>query len=824
MEKVLKRIKELLALLTKDRFAYFDRVKEPNRALLMLFKQLEPHLDSKRKRWVRKVCEVLSESYEGLSPEQQKRLLQELHKVVVLKFTPEEIEKARREEEKKSPKERLLSPEKEELKESERKCSIDAFFLPVEKVKGLTGRQLSRLKKLGIEKVIDAVYYFPYRYEDRTTVTPMSRLKVGEELLVKGKVVNVNEIESPKKKKKILKVVLYDGTGAVSLLFFREKVFGYYKKLFNQAKKQNLEVLAYGKVSRSSGTFTMSHPELEVLDPKKGKLEKFGKVLPVYHCAEGLKQTTVRKDVQSVIKKVLPVMPEYLPEEIIERHSFPKSAEAFWRVHFPYDEDVRELQEFRTPYQKRVIFDELFLFQLALALHRQKLKKEKGVAFPIDDSLIEEFKRALPFTLTQAQERVLKEIVEDMKRPEPMNRLVQGDVGSGKTVVAAAAAFFAAKSGYQTAVMAPTEILANQHYKKFRQFLSPYGVRVGLLTGSMTKKQKETVYKAIKEGVIDVVVGTHALIQEGVEFKNLGLVIIDEQHRFGVKQRVELKKKGRTPDVLVMTATPIPRTLAMTAYGDLDVSVIDQLPAGRKPVKTKILFENQLPELIGFLKKELSKGNRVYVVYPLVEESEKLELKAATQMHQFWSEKLKPYRVGLLHGKMKQEEKDEVMEKFKKGEFQVLVSTTVIEVGVDVPEATVMVIEHAERFGLAQLHQLRGRVGRGDRQSYCFLVTNGSVGEEAIKRLKVLESSNDGFKIAEEDLALRGPGEIFGTRQSGLGDFKVADLRRDYQLLKLAREEAKALIEKNPELKGLDNLKKLMKERFGEKFDLVEVG
>ncbi|MEO2083533.1 MAG: ATP-dependent DNA helicase RecG, partial [Desulfurobacteriaceae bacterium] len=444
--------------------------------------------------------------------------------------------------------------------------------------------------------------------------------------------------------------------------------------------------------------------------------------------------------------------------------------------------------------------------------------------FKVDDTLIEEFKKGLPFTLTSAQERVLREIAEDMKKEEPMNRLIQGDVGSGKTVVAAGAAFFAAKGGYQTAVMAPTEILANQHFKKFKEFLSPYGIRVGLLTGSMTKKEKETIYRAIKEGYFHVVVGTHALIQEGVEFKDLGLVVIDEQHRFGVKQRAELRKKGRLPDVLVMTATPIPRTLAMTAYGDLDISVIDELPSGRKPVKTKLIFEDEREKLVSKLREELSVGNRIYIVYPLIEESEKLELKAAVEMHEFWKEKLSPFSVGLLHGRMRQDEKDKVMEKFKAGEIQVLISTTVIEVGVDVPEATVMVIEHAERFGLAQLHQLRGRVGRGDRQSYCYLVTSRKVGEEAIRRLKVLESTTDGFKIAEADLAFRGPGEIFGTRQSGLGDFKVADIVRDFEILKLAKKEAEELAERNPELEGLQDLKELMEFRFGDKLELASTG
>jgi len=818
MKKTIDRLKKLLNLLVENNFKYFDRVKDPDETLAILFEELLPHLDKKRKLWVNKVLNLLR-NYGSFSEEEKKRFIKELHSVVTLKFSEEEIEKARQRE---IPKERVLSPpEKLEKKKS---YPIKAFFQPIESVKSLNKRRINRLKKLGIETVIDAIYYLPYRYEDRTTVTPMAYLQPEKQVLVKGKVVKVSLFETSKKKKKILKVLLYDRTGTVTLVFFQEKVFGYYRTLFTKAKELKKEVLAYGLVKRESSGYSMVHPEVEILDPHKGKLEKLGTILPIYHSAEGIKQTTVRKDIQEVVKRVIPFLPEYLPEEIIKRLKLPGAPEAFWRVHFPYDEDPEELLSFKTPAQKRVIFDELFLFQLALAIHRQKIKEEKGISFPVSEELIEEFKKSLPFKLTGAQERVLKEIAEDMKREEPMNRLVQGDVGSGKTVVAAAAAFFASKTGYQTAVMAPTEILANQHFKKFNEFLRPLGVRVGLLTGSMTKREKETMYRAIKEGYIQVVIGTHALIQEGVEFKNLGLAIIDEQHRFGVKQRVELKKMGKMPDVLVMTATPIPRTLAMTAYGDLDVSVIDELPAGRKPVKTEIIFEDEREKLIDLLKKELVKGNKVYIVYPLIEESEKLELKAATEMFHYWEKKLKPYAVGLLHGRMKQEEKDRVMESFRKGEFQILVSTTVIEVGVDVPDATVMVIEHAERFGLAQLHQLRGRVGRGEKQSYCYLVTTRNVGEDAIKRLRVLESTNDGFRIAEADLQFRGPGEIFGTRQSGLGDFKIADLRRDFEILKLAREEAQKLVEKNPELKGLDNLKELMKLRFGEKFDLVEVG
>ena len=817
MKETLKRLKTLLNLLTQEDFKYFHRVKNPHLTLQTLLSQLLPHLDEKRKNWTQKAISLLK-NYNSLSEEDRKKLIKELHRVITLKFLEEEIANDLKKEIR--PSERIVvSQEKLQKKKS---YPIKAFFQPIEKVKGVTEKRAKRLKKLGINTVLDAIYYLPYRYEDRTSVTKMSQLKPNTTALVKGKVTAVSVIETSKKKKKLLKAILYDKTGYVNLIFLQEKVINYYKAILSKAKELDKEVLAYGNVKREIGGYSMIHPEIEVLDKNK-KLSKLGKILPIYHTAEGLNQTTVRKDIQAVAKQVIPFLPEYLPEEIIKKHDFPKSYEAFWNVHFPSDEDADALLEFKSPSQKRVIFDELFLFQLALALHKRKIKEEKGISFSITESLIDEFKKHLPFKLTNAQERVLKEIVEDMKSPEPMNRLVQGDVGSGKTVVAAAAAFFAAKGGYQTAVMAPTEILANQHFKKFNEFLKPFGVRVGLLTGSMTKKEKETVYRAIKEGFLQVVVGTHALIQENVEFKNLGLTIIDEQHRFGVKQRLALRKKGSMPDTLVMTATPIPRTLAMTAYGDLDISVIDELPAGRKPIKTKIIFDDEREKLINFLKKELSAGNRVYIVYPLIEESEKLELKAATEMFHYWEEKLKGFSVGLLHGRMKQEEKDAVMEKFKTGEYQVLVSTTVIEVGVDVPEATVMVIEHAERFGLAQLHQLRGRVGRGDRQSYCFLVTSRKVGEDAVKRLRVLEETTDGFKIAEADLKFRGPGEIFGTRQSGLGDFKVADLTRDFELLKTARQEAQELIEKD-DLSNYPDLKELLEQRFGEKFELIESG
>ncbi|SNR69818.1 ATP-dependent DNA helicase RecG [Desulfurobacterium atlanticum] len=814
MKEAVENIRKLLTLLVKEDFKYFNRVKNPDKALLLYLGQIKPFVSGREKKFIEKVEGYLKE-FDILSQEQKKRLMKELHTVFTLKFSTEEIERNLKER-----KERVVSNIRKSFFSLD-KYPVKAFFQPVSTVKSLKPQNVKRLKKLGLETIYDVLFYLPYRYEDRTTVTPLNLLKDGETALVKGKVVNVLESKT-KKGKKLLKAVIYDTHGKLTLLFLQPRIFGFYKKLFFQAKELDKEIIAYGRVRRSGLSFTMVHPEIEIYEPGR-KFNKVGVILPVYHLSEGLKQNTVRRDIAAVVKNAVPRFPEYLPQDILKKRQLPDIAESIWNVHFPSG-DVDALGEFKTPFQKRLIYDELFLFQLILAFLRKKMKKEKGIAFPVDEGMIEEFKKHLPFKLTSAQEKVLFEIVADMRKDEPMNRLVQGDVGSGKTVVAAASAFFAVKSGYQVAVMAPTEILANQHFKKFKEFLFPFGIKVGILTGSMTQKEKNTMLKAIQSGYFDVVVGTHALIQDKVEFKNLGLVIIDEQHRFGVKQRAELKNKGRQPDFLVMTATPIPRTLALTAYGDLDISIIDELPAGRKPVKTKIVFDDEIDKVVSFLKKELEKEHRVYVVYPLVEESEKMELKAATEMYHFWREKLKGFQVGLLHGKMKQEEKDKVMEKFKEGEYQVLVSTTVIEVGVDVPEATVMVIEHAERFGLAQLHQLRGRVGRSDRPSYCFLVTKRTVGEDAIKRLKILESTNDGFKVAEADLAFRGPGELTGTRQSGVGEFKIADLRRDFEILKKAREDAFELIEKNPELSGLENLKELLNYKIPDGIDLVGVG
>jgi ATP-dependent DNA helicase RecG len=817
MNKTLKRLKNLLNVLVSENFKLFKRVKDPEKVLSLYFEDLKPYLDTKRKRWVDKVQSFL-ETYPELPEDEKKKFLKELHTVLTLKFSPEEIERDR---EKEISKERVISQRKERF-QSKKHLPIEEFFKPIERI--TNNKRASRLKKLGIKTLLDVLYFFPFRYEDRTTIVPISSLKPEMTTMVKGKVINATIEKTYKKRKRILRVIIYDRTGTINLIFLQERVLNYYKKLFEKAKELNKEVLSFGTVKRKFGTFTMVHPEIEIFDESKGRLNRLGTVLPFYHSSESLRQTTIRSDIRSIVNEYSPKFPEYLPENLIEELNLPNIGKAIWHIHFPENDRVYDLMNFKTSYQQRVIFDEFFIFQAAILLHRKSLKENKGIEFKVKNEWVRDFENQLPFNLTDAQKKVIKEIINDMQKQEPMNRLIQGDVGSGKTVVAALSAFIAAKNGYQVAIMAPTEILARQHFQKFNQFLKNLNLNIGILTGSLKKKEKQRITDEIKSGNLNIVIGTHAIIQEHVEFRNLGLVIVDEQHRFGVRQRAELKKKGRIPDVLVMTATPIPRTLAMTVYGDLDISIIDELPKGRKPIITKFLFEDERERIHEFLKGELLKGHRVYIIYPLIDESDKLELKAATMMYDYWKQNFKEFKVGLLHGRMKQEEKDKAMGDFKTGEIQILISTTVVEVGVDVPEATVMIIEHAERFGLAQLHQLRGRVGRGKEQSFCFLIASRNIKDDAIKRLKVLENTNNGFKVAEEDLNFRGPGEIFGTRQSGIGDFKIADILRDYKILSIAREKAANLIENNPHLKGLENLKKIILNRYGEKFDLIDIG
>jgi ATP-dependent DNA helicase RecG len=553
----------------------------------------------------------------------------------------------------------------------------------------------------------------------------------------------------------------------------------------------------------------------------------YGRIVPVYPLTEGLHQKAMRHLMKQVVDSFAGDVESYINEEILARHHLVPLSEALREAHFPSPEaDMAKINNGSTPAHHSLVFDEFFYLELGLALKRRGFTLEEGIAFEVNHKYTIPLLKLLPFSLTHAQRRVLSEIKEDMMAPFPMHRLVQGDVGSGKTLVALLAALVAVENGYQVAIMAPTEILAEQHFLNIHAWCDSLGVKALLLTSSHKGKEREGLLERVASGDAEIIIGTHAVIQEKVEFHRLGLGIIDEQHRFGVLQRGILKKKGENPDILVMTATPIPRTLAMTVFGDLSLSVIDELPPGRTPVQTRVYAETRRKQVYGLIREEVHKGRQAYIICPLVEESEKSELKAATQMaEELQSGAFPEFKVGLLHGRLKPEEKEAVMASFKANKVNILVATTVIEVGIDVPNATVMVIEHAERFGLSQLHQLRGRVGRGSHGSHCILIASDRLSDDGVKRLRVMEATTDGFKIAEADLEIRGPGDFLGTRQAGLPEFRVASILRDGRILEEARREAFTLVERDPELNLPEHarLKEEMQKRWGGRLELAGV-
>jgi len=656
-------------------------------------------------------------------------------------------------------------------------------------VKGVGEALAQVLAKLNIYTVFDLLMHLPRRYEDRTHFRTLSQVVPGEAVTVHGSIVAVDNV-SPRPKMTITKVIIDDGTGTLELVWFNQP---YLKDKFLKMRGQ--DIVAYGVVQQAPYHYQMQTPEWEPLtdsDPLAAH-----RIVPVYPLTEGLPQSRLRRIMYNALQTYEPVLVDCLPAELRRRLNLMPFAEAVRNAHFP--ESMEHLERAR----RRLIFEEFYLLQLHIAQRKiAETTGAPGIRFRIDKEVLwRKLHEIVPFDLTNAQRRVIEEIWSDMAREYPMNRLLQGDVGSGKTIVAAAAILACVENGYQAAVMVPTEILAEQHFIVLSRLFRKLGIIVDLAVGSLTQRGKKSVRERIATGITQVAVGTHALIQEGVEFRKLGLVIIDEQHRFGVLQRAALREKGENPDVLVMTATPIPRTLTMTLYGDLDLSIIDELPPGRRPVKTHRKRAHQRAQVYEAVRKLIQQGQQAYVVCPLITESEKLQVKAAEELAKHLQEEVFPeLRVGLLHGQMKPMEKEEIMERFRAGEIDILVSTTVIEVGVDVPNASVMVIEDAERFGLAQLHQLRGRVGRGAHQSYCILISDSN-GEDANRRLDVLVRTNDGFVIAEEDLRLRGPGEIYGTRQSGVPSLRVADILRDAELLELARQEAFNTVRADPELK-----------------------
>ena len=686
---------------------------------------------------------------------------------------------------------------------------------PLKFVKGVGPQRGKLLSRLGLATVEDALFYFPRRYEDRSQLTPFRRLKVGESQSCSGLVIGISP-PPPGNTRLPFQVLFRDETGYLSAVWFRQP---YLQKVFRRGQR----VILYGKVTHfRAGPLQMQHPDFEIVEEgEEDERIHMGRLVPVYPLTEGLTQRPLRSLIWKLLEQYAARVADPLPQALRETRKLLPLNEAIRALHFPSTEE--ETRRAR----RRVVFDDFLLLQLGLAIRRSRQESVRGIVIDQPGKLIRQMRKQLSFTLTKAQERVWEEIRQDLARSTPMNRLLQGDVGSGKTIVAAMAILTAAEAGVQSALMAPTEILAEQHVMTLSQLLPPLGVRVALLTSGMKAKEREAVLTDVKRGAVDCLVGTHALIQGGVQFKRLGLAVVDEQHRFGVLQRASLRAKGEHPNLLVMTATPIPRTLALTLYGDLDLSVIDEMPPGRKPIITVWRTEQKRQQIYQFLQEEIAAGRQVYVVCPMVEESAESDLKAATEMAERLQKDVFPgERIGLMHGRLRFDEKEAVMRAFKAGAISILVSTTVIEVGIDVPNASVMLVEHAERFGLAQLHQLRGRVGRGPWKSYCILLAGGKLSEEARKRLETMVESQDGFRIAEVDLELRGPGEFFGTRQSGLPEFKIADLLHDGPILEEARQEAFTIAASDPLLKKPEHLplRRALLARWRGKIDLASVG
>ena len=678
------------------------------------------------------------------------------------------------------------------------------------------------LESKGLRTVEDLLHYPPFRYEDRSNVKTIAELAPGEMATVLAEVRSTKMPAFRRRNLGLFQASFTDSSRAI----LAGKWFhgGYLTDVFTPG----LRVALYGKVEFDSysAELTMLHPEYEILsaDEDDDASLHTGRVVPIYEAAGRITTRLFRSLMARVLDGVAG-MEDALPRHILDRLKLPDRSTAIRALHFPpQDSDLRLLNAFRSPAQFRLIFEEFFWLECGLELKRAKARLYPGIAFALTDRVRERIKTMLPFKPTGAQKRALGEIARDMATPHPMYRLLQGDVGSGKTLVAAEAAIIAIENGYQAAVLAPTEILAMQHYFYFKKLFQKLEYVTIILTGSATARDKVQLKKLLAAGLVHVVVGTHALLEADVEFAKLGLAIVDEQHRFGVEQRQKLMEKGSHPDVLVMTATPIPRTLALTVYGDLDISVIDEMPPGRRPIVTRHVTEERIEQVYSFLKTQIEAGRQAYVVYPVIEESETQAMKAAQKMHEHLSRVVFPdIAVGLLHGKLATQEKESAMEKFQRGETKILVATTVIEVGVDVPNATVMLVEQAERFGLAQLHQLRGRVGRGAEQSYCVLVT-GKLNDAGRERIRTLVESNDGFYIAEMDMKLRGPGEFFGTKQSGLPALQIGNIMRDAEVLEIARNEAAAFVANPPDEEGLRRAVAFIRDHWQRRYGLVQVG
>ncbi|HJR59489.1 MAG TPA: ATP-dependent DNA helicase RecG [Vicinamibacterales bacterium] len=697
---------------------------------------------------------------------------------------------------------------------------------PLQYMKGVGPRRAADLQRVGLATVEDFLYRFPIRYEDRGSFQTIASLRPGVPATITGEVIGCGLRPTRRPRFKIFEMLVRDQTGSLRAIWFNQP-------FLNDVFRPHQRVILFGKLELTPHGLQLQSPQYEIL---RGEEEPgaagadgeetlhTGRIVPIYEKTGQLTANVQRALVHQALGQLPESLPDPLPPGVLARQKLIDRRTALHDVHFPPEgTPVAVLNAFRSPAQLRLIFEEFFLFQLGIVLRKRRSEADrKARSVVITDVIREAVRRVLPFRLTGDQKQVVKEIVADMQREQPMNRLLQGDVGSGKTIVALIAALVAMENGFQVAFMAPTEILAEQHFINIRRLLEASRFRIALLTGGTPAKKRREMQAELAGGSLNLVVGTHALVEDPVGFRELGLVIIDEQHRFGVMQRATLRSKGQHPDVLVMTATPIPRTLALTTYGDLDVSVMREMPPGRYPIKTIAKPETRRDEIYDFMRRQIEEGRQAYVIYPLVEESEKVDLRAATEMADHLAQDIFPaLRVALLHGRMKQDAKDRVMQAFARGEYHILVSTTVVEVGVDVANAAVMLVEHAERFGLSQLHQLRGRVGRGPHQSYCILLYQYPITDQGRERLKALTDTTDGFVIAEKDLELRGPGDFFGTRQSGLPTLRVGDLVRDHQIMEEARREASAALD-DPSQQEM--LAAFVRESWAQRFGLVGVG
>jgi ATP-dependent DNA helicase RecG len=692
----------------------------------------------------------------------------------------------------------------------------------VQYLKGVGPRRAATLESAGIRTVEDLLNYRPFRYEDRTRFRRIAQLCPDEEAVIQAEVLVTGYYRTPMKRVQIFEMLVSDGSASLLVKFFNQV---YLDKVFRKGQR----VILFGapKTDTRTGALGLLNPEFEIVDPTADLAIHVGRITPIYRRIGQLTTKALRQMLFSLLEALPEEIEDPLPAAVRAAHDFPDRRSSLRSLHFPecppgtsLDRFMADLEAGRARFQRRLVFEEFFFFHLGLqALRRRRQLAPRTRVIQVTETVREAVKRILPFHPTAAQKRVLKEIVSDLAGPTIMNRLLQGDVGSGKTIVALQAIVVVIENGGQTALMAPTEILAEQHFNTVQTYLAGARYRTGLLTSAVKGKRRKDLLEAARDGEIDLLIGTHALVEDKVQFKNLALVVIDEQHRFGVLQRSDLMDKGDCPDTLVMTATPIPRSLALTLYGDLDISILDEAPPGRSPVRTLVRTDRDRVEVYNLIRAELDIGRQAYLVYPLIEQSDKVDLRAATDMFRHLQGEVFPeFRLELLHGRLKAEEKDQLMTRFKSGQIQALVSTTVIEVGIDVPNATVMMVEHADRFGLSQLHQLRGRIGRGSHPGLCVLMTEGGRSREAFERLEIMRRTNDGFRIAEKDLELRGPGEFLGTRQSGMPQFRFGNIVRDRGLLEEARADAEAWLAGGPgagDAAALERLISWWKQRYG---------